>query len=226
MSENPFENINYLDFHTHKMRRQSEANISEIVSIHLGKETEHSLYTIGKHPWWTEEVLSKEELNTLTLHLSSEHCLAMGEMGLDKFKGPELSKQIEILKSQLVLANALKKPVIIHCVRAFDQLIQIKKEFPHIPNWCIHGFSRHPELAKQLIHQGFYISLIPVLQPTEKYKTLLTSLPLDRFFLETDSMPNISIENIYLQAAKILNISVETLIKQINKNAITFFNHE
>lgn len=224
--KSPFQSTKYLDFHTHRLRRQACKNITEIVSIHLGKETEHDLYTIGKHPWWTEEVLSEYEKTALKAHLSNKRCLAMGEIGLDKFKGPEISKQINILKSQLTIASELEKPVIIHCVRAFDSLIKLKKEYPQIKNWCIHGFSRHTKLAKQLIDQGFYISLMPLIKPLEKYINILKSLPLDRFFLETDSMPNISIEILYLQAAKTLDLTVEELKTQLYKNAIIFFNHE
>ncbi|MDY0780486.1 TatD family hydrolase [Tenacibaculum sp. IB213877] len=226
MHQHPFENITYLDFHTHRMCRQNDAEILEIVSIHLGKETEYDWYTVGKHPWWTEEVLSEDEKGQFLAHLSNKYCLAIGEIGLDKLKGPELTKQLEIFKSVLAVANEHQKPVIIHCVRAFDSLIKVKKEFPDIPNWYIHGFSRHTELAKQLIDQGFYLSIMPVFEVTEKYQTLLQSLPKDRFFLETDSMPNIKIEDIYLQASKILNVSQETLQQQIIQNAKTFFGYE
>lgn len=213
----------YLDFHTHRMRNKNNMDIVEIVSLHLGKEAEHNLFTIGKHPWWTTQVLSVNEKQQLTKILTSEKCLAMGEMGLDKLKGVTMEKQIEIFKSQLSLANKIQKPVIIHCVRAFNNLIKIKKEFPNIQNWCIHGFSRHKTLAEQLIHQGFYISLMPVKEITQKYIDLVQWIPLEKFFLETDSMPNTQIEDIYLQVANIKNISVGELKTQLNKNAQVFF---
>lgn len=221
-----FNKLNYLDFHTHKLSRANEANITEIVSLHLDKETAYNLYTIGKHPWFTDSELSNKEKQHLKTHLQNENCLALGEVGLDKLKGLSINAQKDILRSQLNIAEELNKPVIVHCVRAFDQLLQVKKEFPQLKKWCIHGYARHAKLAEQLIQQGFYISLMPVLQPTETYKTLLRSLPIEKLFLETDSMPNITIEQLYLQASKIIDISVDELKSQLMQNAENFFKNE
>jgi TatD DNase family protein len=213
----------YLDFHNHQQCREDRKDITEIVSLHLGKNTQHYFYTIGKHPWWTETVLSEAEALQLKSLLTAERCLAMGEMGLDNLRGPGIALQMDILRSQLRLARELAMPVIIHCVRAYDQLLHIKKEFPEIKHWCIHGYARHEVLAKQLIDKGFYLSLMPVARVTDKYQKLLHALPRDRFFLETDSMPDFLIEDIYLQAAEVLGIGVEELKRQMMGNAEGFF---
>lgn len=217
-----FHPSNYLDFHTHRLKRSDRGDITEIVSVHLGKETDKKLYTIGKHPWWTEEVLSSEEIQVFETHFENENCLAMGEMGLDKLKGVSLEKQVAILKSQLDVARNFNQPVIIHCVRAFDQLLKVKNEYPEIKKWCIHGYARHKELAKQLLNNGFCLSLMPQ-KMTDKYVELVKYVPLDRLFLETDSMAGIYIEDIYLQVSKILNVSIEALKRQMAENATTFF---
>lgn len=213
----------FLDFHTHSIRRKDAKNVVEIVSIHFGKEREHDIFTVGKHPWWTNTVLTSDEKQELIQLLSSEKCIAMGEMGLDKLKGEPMNVQLEIFKDLLNIAVEVKKPVIIHCVRAFDNLIKLKRQYPKIEKWCVHGFSRHAELAKQLIHEGFYISLMPVRNVTQKYIDLVQSLPAEKFFLETDSMPNTRIEDIYLQVAEIREISVSELQEQLAKNANNFF---
>lgn len=218
-----FQKTNFLDFHTHKLRRQNDAHITEIVSIHLGNEIAHNLYTIGKHPWFTDSKLSDKEKEALKTHLQQENCLALGEVGLDKLKGASLNIQKDILRNQLIIASELNKPVIIHCVRAFDQLLQVKKEFPTLKKWCIHGYARHAKLAAQLINQGFYLSLMPVVNPSESYIELLRSLPIEKLFLETDSMQNITIEQLYLQASKIIDISVDELKSQLMQNAENFF---
>ncbi len=218
-----FSNIEYLDFHTHRRKRMREEHIREIISLHLGEEKDYEYYTIGNHPWWTEDVLSPVEKDTLRKYLAHENCLALGEVGLDTFKGATLDIQMEILRSQLDLARELEMPVIIHCVRAFEALLQIKKEYPEIKNWCIHGYTKNETLARQLIDKGFYLSLMPVMKMTEKHGKLLQSLPLDRFFLETDDVADISIENIYLQTANVLGISSKKLQAQIIQNAELFF---
>lgn len=217
------EDEQYLDFHTHRERRKDKDDIVEIVSMHLGKEVSCQYYTIAKHPWWTEQVLSADETVLLKEKLKHQNCLAMGEMGLDKLQGPPMAQQMDILRSQLNLARELQLPVIIHCVRTIHQLLELKKEYPEIKKWCIHGYSRHAILAQQLIDQGFYLSLMPTMANTTKYEELVKTLPKNRFFLETDSHPNIKIEDIYLRTAEILDWDLGQLKKQMNNNAREFF---
>lgn len=219
----PFSDHHFLDFHTHSMRHADREDVVEIVSVHLGKDKKQRKYfTVGLHPWWTEQVVSPEQRVRLEELLSDPHCLAMGEMGLDKLKGPAMEVQMDILRSQLVIADELDKPVIIHCVRATDQLTRIKKEFPGIRKWCIHGYGRHATLAKQLTDQGFYLSLMPGLPPA-KYASLFEVLPHDRLFLETDSMPGTTIMEIYAAMAACAGMEIPHLCRQMNDNAREFF---
>lgn len=222
MPSSPFQSGQYLDFHTHSLRQADRSDVLEIVSIHLGKDRPHDWFTVGLHPWWTEQPVTAEQRTQLEGLLTDSRCLAMGEMGLDNLKGPAMEVQMDILRSQLSIADALNKPVVIHCVRAFDQLVQVKNEFPGIENWCVHGYGRHAILGKQLIGQGFYLSLMPGL-PSAKYAELLGALPLDRLFLETDSMPEAIIVDVYREMADLAGIDVAALQAQMNKNANVFF---
>lgn len=218
-----FNDQHYLDFHTHSMRHADREDVIEIVSLHLGKDKKGRKYfTVGLHPWWTEQPVTPGPRAELEKLLSDPHCLAMGEMGLDKLKGPAMEMQMDILRSQLEIADELKKPVVIHCVRATDQLIRLKKEFPDIQKWCIHGYGRHATLAKQLIDQGFYLSLMPGLPPA-KYAQLFAALPHNRLFLETDSMPGVGIIEVYSQMAEITGLQMNKLREQMNNNAREFF---
>jgi TatD DNase family protein len=222
MPVSTFENGQFLDFHTHAMRHDGDDRVIEIVSLHLGQYKKHHSYTIGLHPWWTDQAITPIQKQQFIELLSEPNCLAMGEMGLDNLKGPTLEIQMEILRSQLRIADELGKSVVIHCVRAFDQIIKIKKEFPKIEKWCIHGYGRHGILAKQLIYHGFYLSLMPGL-PIEKYNDLLRAVPLNRLFLETDSMPDANIVEIYSKIAALLGIEINELCQQMNSNAKEFF---
>lgn len=221
MQPSVFHDLNYLDFHTHSRRQLDRADVVEIISIHLGQEKDARYFTVGLHPWWTPEPVTPEQRAELTRQLSSPGCLAMGEMGLDNLKGPVITLQMEVLREQLTVAQDLGKPVIIHCVRAFDQLIRIKKEYPGIQKWCIHGYGRHVTLARQLIDQGFYLSLMP--SPASKYQDWWAVLPHDRLFLETDSMPQASIAEVYEQVSDVANLELNALKRQMNQNARDFF---
>ncbi len=222
MNGSIFHDHHYLDFHTHSMRQANRADVKEIVSLHLGKVKPHQYFTVGMHPWWTEQAPTAEQKKALESLLKDSHCLAMGEIGLDNLKGPAMEVQMDILRSLLSIADQMNKPVIIHCVRAFAQLSEIKKEFPGIEKWCVHGYGRHATLAKQLIDLGFYLSLMPGLPPA-KYVSLLDAAPIDRLFLETDSMPDSSIIDVYETVANIVGTDVATLQQQMNNNAKVFF---
>ncbi|MEQ9301360.1 MAG: TatD family hydrolase [Cyclobacteriaceae bacterium] len=221
MTQSIFKDDQFLDFHTHRRCHEDRDNVMEIVSVHLGKERSKKYFTIGLHPWWTEATVSETQREMLTSLLSEATCLAMGEMGLDNLKGLSMSVQMDILRSQLTIAQTLNKPVIIHCVRAYYQLIQIKKEFPIIRKWCVHGYGRHSTLAQQLIDQGFYLSLMPTV--SVKYIDWFESLPLDKLFLETDSMPNTNIIDVYSNVSALTGISIIDLKRQMNSNAREFF---
>lgn len=194
----------------------------EIVSLHHGKDRVHDYFTVGLHPWWTGQPVTPTQRKELELLLLDPRCLAMGEMGLDNLKGPTMDLQMDIFRSQLQIADELNKPVVIHCVRAFGQLNEIKREFPGINKWCVHGYGRHATLAKQLIDQGFYLSLMPGLPPA-KYAELFQSLPHDRLFLETDSMQDVSIVDVYTEMANLTGIKVPDLQQKMNGNARAFF---
>ena len=217
-----FDHHKFLDFHTHSMRHEDDEKVLEIISVHLGQKKPAEYFTIGMHPWWTDSPVTPAQREELLKQLRLSNCLGMGEMGLDKLKGPDLDQQMDILRSLLTIAAEQEQTVIIHCVRAFNQLIQIKKEFPSIRNWCIHGYGRHVTLARQLIDQGFYLSLMPTM-PLSKYKELVKALPLDRFFLETDSMAEANIVEIYSNVSTLLKMEVSDLCRQMNQNAKDFF---
>ncbi len=212
----------YIDFHKHKPTNNSD--IFEIISVHFDDNfaLKQNYFTIGKHPWWTKNKLTLNEKQAFLQLVKSDYCLGIGEIGLDKLKGETIEIQLQIFTELLQIASEVEKPVIIHCVKAFDKLIQVKKEFLNVRKWCVHGFSRHWELATQLIKNGFYLSVVATENITPKYVELIKNIPSDRLFLETDNT-NIKIENIYLQVAKIKEISVEELQNQMMKNLKTFY---
>ena len=220
MEQRLFIENNYIDFHTHFYSEVDE--VTAIVSLHLDESISAKYYTVGIHPWYANSWDNQQE-ETLRNKLSHENCLALGEVGLDRLKGVSLEFQKEVLIQQLKIANELNKAVVIHCVKAFDELLQIHKQFPEITKWCIHGFNKNIQLAKQLMDRDFYLSLSPA--NFKGKEDLLKQLPRNKIFLETDDKKDISIENIYLHAASVLEISVDALKQQISNNAEIFFGY-
>lgn len=209
----------HIDFHTHTRRELAPMDACAIVSSARVLDT---LFTLERHPWTTTSILSESEKETFISHLHHPNCLGLGEIGLDKVKGPPLAEQIAILRQLLQIASNEKKSVVLHCVKAFDEVIALKKEFGGIEKWAIHGFAKHPDLAKQLVQQGFYLSVnvSRMKQPSD----VLSAIPVDKLFLETDDGEELIEEN-YLCAAKCLKMDAAELTAQIARNANGFFRH-
>jgi TatD DNase family protein len=129
---------------------------------------------------------------------------------------------MEVFKKQLLLAQTLKKPVIIHCVGAFQELIALKKELKLNIPLIVHGFSKSAEQAKQLVENGFYLSFGKYLIQNPGLKEVLLSVPNDRIFLETDVL-DFNIADIYKLAAEYKAIDLVVLQNIIKNNFSTVF---
>ena len=174
-----------------------------------------SLFSAGIHPW-DVEIVNPELFIKLETMLAHPNCFAVGECGLDKITIPDPEIQQEVFKQQLQLAVKYNKPVIIHCVKAFDELIAITRRFHDKVPLVIHGFNKSAELAKQLIQEGFYLSLNAALLKKEHVD--FRSIPLGKLFLETDVNQQISIEEVYSLASLKFGINPEKLKEQIYLN--------
>lgn len=214
----------FIDIHNHNKFHSNE--VIELVSVHPGQDKHYLHYSIGCHPWWTDQPLTDEAINMIRYHyLNERNCLALGEIGLDKFKGASLSVQKINFIQQIELANELNAPVVIHCVREFDSLLKIKREIGRTP-WMVHGFVRNKILAFQLLDAGFFISIAPKKNMSETLLATIKSLPLDRIFLETDGDRSIDIYQRYHIFASARDISLDLLKESIFTNFNNFIDKE
>ena len=180
--------------------------------------------TYGIHPWH----LSKDTIDLLTGKVqsvvSSPALVAFGEAGFDKLRGPDIATQTTAFESQVRISEMTRKPLYIHCVRAWDELMPAHKRLkPKMP-WLIHGFRGNVELAKQLLSKGMYLSFWFDFVIRSESAALLRSLPVRRIFLETDGS-GFDIINIYHKVSDDLGITVEELKGIIYSNYVDFFVH-
>jgi len=105
----------------------------------------------------------------------------------------------------------------LHCVAAFQEIIQIKKELNIKVPMIIHGFSKNEQTAKQLLDNGFYLSFGKYLLRNPELKSLFQSVPNDKFFLETDTVEE-SLEEVYALAANYKNIEIEEIKSIVKSN--------
>ena len=113
---------------------------------------------------------------------------AIGEAGLDALRGGDILYQEETFKKQVEISEQLGKPMIIHCVRAFDRLLRLRKELRPSQLWIVHGFRGKPELARQLVDAGCAISLGKKFNPDVR-----AIVPPQLLFRESDNDSTLSL---------------------------------
>lgn len=213
--------MNYFNLHTHQFSNQDD--VLELVNQYP-QEFDASIpfYSIGIHPLYIDENRLDSDFKIVAAKLALSECLALGECGLDKRSETSFEVQQMVLETQLALAQKHQKPVVIHCVGAFQELIQIKKKLKITVPIIIHGFSKKEELAKQLIDKGFYISFGKNLLRNPELESVFKSIPDDKFVLETDMIIE-GIQDVYALAARYKKITVTELQVIINTNCKTIF---
>ncbi len=213
--------MEYFNLHTHQFTNQKD--VLELVNQYPKDFDESiSFYSIGIHPWYIDENRVDEDLKIIEEKLQTENCLAIGECGLDKRIEVPLDLQISIFEKQLELAEKYRKPVVIHCVAAFQEITAIKKKMKISVPMIIHGFSKNKQLAEQLIKDGFYLSFGKYLLKNPDLKTVFQEIPNDRFFLETDTISE-TIQQVYELASEYKDLKVKEIQGIISSNYKSVF---
>ena len=213
--------MKFFNLHTHQFSNQT--NVLELVNQYP-QEFDASIpnYSIGIHPWHIVEDKIDEDLSIIESKLKDEKCLAIGECGLDKRIEYPIALQQMVFEKQLALAEKYRKPVVIHCVAAFQEVIATKKKMAISVPMIIHGFSKNKETAEQLIANGFYISFGKYLLRNPELELVFKSIPKEHLFLETDTIEE-GIAAVYELAAKYKNIEIGEMKAIINANFDTVF---
>lgn len=215
-----------LNLHTHLLKKQADEQIifneiipdSEQALEDFGLQNVDNWLSAGIHPWYINEKLHNLQLKKLASVAKDSNIKFIGECGLDRLKGAPLPLQEEIFIKQIRIAEDVKKPVIIHCVKCYNELLSIKKIVrPRIP-MIVHGFNTKIEIARQLLDKGFYLSLGGALLHEESNALkVLQEIPLEKLFLETDDK-DISIIDIYQKTAEVRGLTMEELEKVVFDN--------
>lgn len=211
----------FIDIHTHHAHDGNET--VKVLNLYPGDDIPvfngKNFYSVGLHPW---SLKTKEENNNSLLMMEDalefDHVLFAGECGLDKISGAEFEEQKRVFMAQVIMAEEYQKPLIIHCVRAYNEIIEMyNSHHPSVP-WIFHGYTGSREMSEQLSQKQFLFSFGKILF-NEKTKAVdsLKVLPLQKVFLETDDSDR-SVREIYAKAAEIKNISIDELKEAVWQN--------
>lgn len=207
-----------------------------IKAIEIAQENSYIYASCGISPNDIEDY-SEENLLKIEEMVQNEKIVAIGEIGLDYHWNKEnKEKQKELFIKQIEIANKYNKPIIIHTREAVMDTINILKEHPVKNTGIFHCCPLNPELIKEGLKLGYYISFTGVItfknaKPDESVKMV----PLDKILIETDSPymspepyrgtrnTSINVKLVAKKIAEIKNLSIEEVAKATYNNAQEIF---
>ena len=204
-----------LDIHTHRNAAVPGECIFNVEPAWV-EPVEGCYYSVGIHPWKVLEA-GPEDWTTLEKAVCHPSVLAIGEAGLDRLGPADILLQKEVFVRQILLSESVGKPLVIHCVKAFNELIELKKKYrPQMP-WVVHGFRNNLHIACRLMQENIYFSLGERYQPD-----VLRHVPLECLLAETDESTQ-DIRMVIGRMAETKNVEVSFLCDRIDENARKIF---
>ncbi|WP_421918983.1 TatD family hydrolase [Marinifilum sp.] len=216
--------IPYIDIHTHQLISRRE--IISVLNLNANDQDKNfpanTSYSIGIHPWDIEKLKFDSAIDYLEEYLLSLNPIAIGEIGLDKMISTDMEIQERVFVEQIHVAKIQQIPMIIHCVKAQEEILKVKNNHDTRTAWILHGYNKNLQVAEAFLKQGFYLSFGEALLRNEKLQSVFKLIPLDRIFLETDEK-EISVKEVYRRAAEIKEIEIEALKEQMLLNFMKCF---
>ncbi|MFV0234357.1 TatD family hydrolase [Empedobacter falsenii] len=214
----------FLNAHTHHL--SNDSTVLELYNQFPNKLNNGvKLFSIGIHPAYINTSSIEEEIEIINQTISNKNCLAIGEIGLDKLCETDFKLQIEVFEQQLKIAEEFKIPVIIHSVRAYQEILQIRKKMKLTIPFMFHGFNKNEQLLHQILVQNCFVSFGKNLLSNKNLQIIFAKISANQFFLENDAS-EIPIKEIYAFAANLRKITIEELQLQQAENWKTIFGYE
>lgn len=209
----------FIDIHTHNEPKKHESNLSLLIGRHA----------LGLHPW---ELTAPFELNLYRQKFRkiqgcyNSQVLAIGECGLDRRREgiAAIELQEKVLEWHLDWAQAVKSPIIIHCVRAQSDLLKVLKSRNYDGKIILHDYAGNLIEAEHFLSYDCYFSFGKRLfDGKSKAASVFASLPIEKIFLETGDQHEYSIEDIYQRAALISGQNQTALEGKFYSNLVELF---
>ncbi|MBQ2394749.1 MAG: TatD family hydrolase [Alistipes sp.] len=179
--------------------------MDRFIDIHTHHPTDEAITptAAGIHPWDA----ALHEVSEVESEIAAAE--VVGEIGLDILCDVEFERQLSVFREQLSLAERYDKPVILHCVRAFEPMMKVLAGY-RLRAVIFHGFIGSPEQAKRAIERGYFLSFGERTFRSAKTIEALRQTPINQIFIETDDNYT-PIAEIYEKVANLRGITVEQL---------------
>ena len=224
MTSDLLKNIEFIDILCHRKADAKKNTLSiynfintEELKPYLTPSQSH-FFSLGQHPWYLNSY--SHGIERWLTYFENEYCLAIGETGIDKLKKQvALHTQISSFKEHISYSERLRLPLIIHCVKSYNEILEIHKELKPKSPWIIHNFNHNESFINEISDLNIYYSLGQNFFKREnsKINKFLRSLDPKKIFFETDEMDE-DISKLYSKFSKEFNINMAMLSEQIKNN--------
>ncbi|MCY1722222.1 TatD family hydrolase [Prolixibacteraceae bacterium Z1-6] len=209
--------IPYIDIHTHPFHKETDTIM--VQNIYPGEGfaafSGRNFYSVGLHPWHiSTPAENNSSLQMVEEALEFDHVIFVGEAGLDKVCNNDFKEQQRVFEAQAYIAEEYQFPLIIHCVKAFNEVLELYKKMQPAMPWVMHGYNGSLEMTRQLAKNHFLFSFgMNLFKTNSKSVESFRYLPLEKIFFETDEYDG-EVDKIYEQGASLKGISIELLKKE------------
>jgi TatD DNase family protein len=217
----------FIDVHNHHSKSPEKGLIQVVnlfaADVEIAEPDKDVLFSSGLHPWHISAERMQTDFEMIRKMISNNNMIAIGETGLDRFAQASMETQKSVFRFHLETAQSAGKPVIIHAVRTYPDVVEVYKQTGVNVKMIFHGFNGNLQTAGQLMRRGFYLSFGEALfDDRNKTAQVFRSLPPENIFLETDESQK-SIREIYEKAAEIRMIQLKELKNILYQNFMTCF---
>ena len=172
----------------------------------------------GIHPWLAENAVELPDFS---------QCDIIGETGLDYACEVDREAQKRLFREHLEAAIKANKPVVLHAVRAVDDILNILKNYSALRGVIFHGFIGSWQQAERCIERSYYLSFGARSLGSPKTREVIAKIPQNLLFCETDAEQDKgNIEQVYSEVAELRGVGVEELIKSIEENYNRIFRND
>ena len=214
----------YIDIHSHQENTfDDRVEVLNVYPDKLVSFQKDRFYSIGMHPWYIPEKGVGKLLEVVENLSKLEEIVAIGECGLDKLSNTPFDVQEFVFERHIEIAEKVQKPLIVHCVRSFNELVQFKINSGSSVDWIVHGFNSNLQVADMLLRHEFYLSFgKALLNPSSNASAVIGQIEDELYLLETDDS-DIGIEKIYQVAAERVHMDMDILKLSMQTNFINCF---
>lgn len=229
------------------IQRAKDAGVKKIIipstspqdyyqALELAEKYDHVYAAIGTHPY-DAHLMTDQDYQKIRELTSHPKVVAIGEIGLDfHYEGSQVETQIASFEKQILIAQEVDLPVIVHCRMAKDEVFNILNK--HRPRGVVHCFSEDLEFAQKIFAIDMFISFTGVMtyESSKRIQKVVQEGDLDRMMLETDApflKPGLKrtedrsepadVVQIAKKIAELRGISVEEVAEKTTQNALRLF---